>query len=41
MKNVPLEPTDDGGIGLVSENAGIKLYKLTTYVLAAVEPPAG
>ena len=40
MKNVELEPANDGGIVLVSEHANIKLYKLTTYVFAAGEPPA-
>jgi hypothetical protein len=40
MKNVALEPVSDGGIELVSEHANIKLYKMTTYVLAAIEPPA-
>ena len=37
MKNVVLEPTSNGGIALVSEHANIKLFKLTTYVFAAVE----
>jgi hypothetical protein len=40
MKDVAVEPADEGGIALVSEHANIKLYKMTTYVLAAVEPPA-
>lgn len=40
MKNVTLEPVTDGGIELVSEHANIKLYKMTTYVLAAIEAPA-
>ena len=40
MKNVALEPTSDGGVALVSQKTDIKLCKLTTYVLAAVEPPA-
>ena len=40
MKNVTLEPVSDGGIELVSEHANVKLYKMTTYVLAAIEPPA-
>jgi hypothetical protein len=40
MKNVALEPTVDSGVALVSQEINIKLYKLTTYVLAAVEPPA-
>jgi len=37
MGNVALEPTSDGGIALVSEQANIKLYKLTTYIFAADE----
>jgi hypothetical protein len=40
MKNVALEPAADGGIALVSEHANMKLYKLTTYVLAADESAA-
>ena len=40
MKNVRIEPADHGGVALVSEHANIKLYKMTTYVLAAIEPPA-
>lgn len=39
MKNVALEPAADGGVTLMSEHDNIKLYKMTTYVLAAVEPP--
>jgi hypothetical protein len=37
MRNVALAPTSDGGIALVSEQANIKLFKLTTYVFAADE----
>jgi hypothetical protein len=37
MRDVTLAPASDGGIGLVSEHANIKLYKLTTYVFAASE----
>ena len=37
MKSVVLEPTSNGGIALVSEHANIKLFKMTTYVFAAVE----
>jgi hypothetical protein len=40
MKSAALEPTADGGVALVSQKINIKLYKLTTYVLAAVESPA-
>ena len=40
MKDVVLKPADDGGIVLVSEHANIKLYKMTTYIFAAGEPPA-
>jgi hypothetical protein len=40
MKNVKIEPVDDGGVALVSEHANIKLYKMTTYILAAIDPPA-
>jgi hypothetical protein len=40
MKSVALEPSADGGVALVAPKIDIKLYKLTTYVLAAVEPPA-
>ena len=40
MKNVVLEPTSNGGIALVSEHANIKLFKMTTYVFAAVESSA-
>jgi hypothetical protein len=40
MKNVGIEPVDDGGVALVSEHANIKLYKMTTYILAAIDPPA-
>jgi hypothetical protein len=39
MKNVELEPTADGGVALVSQKININLYKLTTYVLAAADPP--
>jgi hypothetical protein len=37
MKNVVLEPASNGGIALVSEHSNIKLFKMTTYVFAAVE----
>jgi hypothetical protein len=40
MKNVGMEPVEDGGIALVSEHTNIKLYKMTTYILAAIDPPA-
>jgi hypothetical protein len=40
MKNVVIEPVDDGGVALVSEHGNIKLYKMTTYILAAIEPTA-
>jgi hypothetical protein len=40
IKNVALGEVSDGGIDLVSEHANIKLFKMTTYVLAALEPPA-
>lgn len=40
MKNVVLEPTSNGGIALVSEQANIKLFKMTTYVFAAEESSA-
>jgi hypothetical protein len=40
MKNVRLGMADDGGVALLSEHGNIKLYKMTTYVLAASEPPA-
>ena len=40
MKNVTMEPVTDGGIALVSKNDNIKLYRMTTYVLAAIEAPA-
>jgi hypothetical protein len=39
MKNVVMEPKDEGGIELVSEHANIKLNKMTTYILAALEEP--
>ena len=38
MKNVEIEPVEDNGVALVSKHANIKLYKMTTYVLAAIEP---
>lgn len=40
MKDVTFEPVSDGGIELVSEHATIKLHKMMTYVLAAIDPPA-
>jgi hypothetical protein len=40
MKNVTIEPVPDDGIALVSQHDNIKLYKMTTYVLAAIEQPA-
>jgi hypothetical protein len=40
MKNVEIEPVEDGGVALVSEHTNIKLYKMTTYILAAIEPSA-
>jgi hypothetical protein len=40
MKNVRIEPIEDGGVALVSEHANIKLHKMTTYILAAIDPPA-
>jgi hypothetical protein len=40
MKNVTMEPVPDDGIELVSQHDNIKLHKMTTYVLAAIEPPA-
>ena len=39
MKNVTMEPVPDNGVALVSEQENIKLHKMTTYVLAAIEPP--
>jgi hypothetical protein len=39
MKNVSMEPVPDDGIELVSQHDNIKLYKMTTYVLAAIEAP--
>jgi hypothetical protein len=39
MKDVTLEPADEGGIALESEHSNIKLYRMTTYILGAVEPP--
>ncbi len=40
MKNVAIEPGDNGGVVLVSEHSNIKLNKMTTYVLAGMETPA-
>jgi hypothetical protein len=40
MKNVVIEPVPDNGLDLVSRHDNIKLYKMTTYVLAAIESPA-
>jgi len=40
MKDVRMEPVDNGGIALVSERANVKLNKMTTYILAAIETPA-
>jgi hypothetical protein len=40
MKNVELELIADGSVALVSQKTKSEFYKLTTYVLAAVEPPA-
>src|SRR6185437_2489279 len=40
MKDVRMEPVDNGGIALVSERANVKLNKMTTYILAAIEAPA-
>jgi len=40
MKNAALEPKLMGGGALVPQKTNIKLYKLTTCVLAAVEPTA-
>ena len=40
MKNVRIEPVDDGGVALVSEHANIKLFKMTTYIFAADESAA-
>ena len=40
MKNVTMEPVKDAGLELVSEQDNIKLHKMTTYVLAAIESPA-
>jgi len=40
MKGVTMEPVDNGGIALVSEHANVKLNKMTTYILAAIEAPA-
>jgi len=40
MKNVEIEPVDDGGVALVSEHTNIKLHKMTTYILAAIDTPA-
>jgi|KBSMisStaDraftv2_1062788.scaffolds.fasta_scaffold19813_3 hypothetical protein len=40
MKNVVMEPVPDNGLDLVSQHDNIKLYKMTTYVLAAIESPA-
>jgi len=39
MKNVAMEPVPNDGVALVSEHDNIKLYKMTTYVLAAIETP--
>ena len=39
MKNVAMEPVPDDGVALVSEHDNIKLHKMTTYVLAAIETP--
>ena len=39
MKNVVIEPVPDNGVELVSQHDNIKLQKMTTYVLAAIEPP--
>ena len=40
MKNVGIEPVEDGGVALVSEHTNIKLHKMTTYILAAIDTPA-
>jgi hypothetical protein len=40
MKNVRMEPVKDTGLELVSEHDNIKLHKMTTYVLAAIETAA-
>jgi hypothetical protein len=40
MKDVGMEPVEDGGVALVSEHTNIKLHKMTTYVLAAIDTPA-
>src|ERR1051325_4422958 len=37
MKDVEMEPVDDGGIALVSQHSNIKLHKMTTYILAAID----
>jgi len=39
MKNVEIEPVPDNGVELVSKHDNIKLHKMTTYVLAAIETP--
>lgn len=39
MKNVAMEPVPDDGVELVSQHHNIKLYRMTTYVLAAIEAP--
>jgi hypothetical protein len=40
MKNVSMVPVPDNGVALVSEHDNIKLHRMTTYVLAAIETPA-
>ena len=40
MKDVRMEPVDKTGLDLVSDRENIKLNKMTTYVLAAIETPA-
>jgi len=40
MKNVAIEPVEDGGVALVSEHSNIKLHKMTTYILAAIDTAA-
>ena len=40
MKNVGIEPVEDGGVALVSEHTNIKLHKMTTYILAAIDTAA-
>jgi hypothetical protein len=40
MKNVTMEPVKDAGLELVSQHDNIKLNKMTTYVLAAIESSA-